>query len=100
MEFNHAQKISCPYYIGRSWTKPFIQKNILSRIIASNKTDIREFKPNGQTMVASPEYGSNGEEPLQFFAAIAKKDIMPSAFFLFSAFPGWYSPRRFCYKGQ
>ncbi len=34
---------------------------------------IREFKPNGQTMVASPEYGSNGEEPLQFFAAIAKK---------------------------
>ncbi|WP_333843758.1 hypothetical protein [Alistipes dispar] len=49
---------------------------------------IREFKPNGQTMVASPEYGSNGEEPLQFFAAIAKKDIMPSAFFLFSAFPG------------
>ena len=49
---------------------------------------IREFKPNGQTMVASPEYGSNGEEPLQFFAAIAQKDIMPSAFFLFSAFPG------------
>ena len=49
---------------------------------------IREFKPNGQTTVASPEYGSNGEEPLQFFAAIAKKDIMPSAFFLFSAFPG------------
>ena len=42
MELNHDKKIPCPYYIGRSRTKPFIEENILSRIIARNKTGIHE----------------------------------------------------------